>query len=55
MSCGLAVSYFEDHRRVRCASKVTGRYRVEPVLPVDVMGAYVFVPYRGAVGFRRLL
>lgn len=33
------------HRRVRSESHRTGvRYRVEPQLPVDVLGVYVFVP-----------
>ncbi len=36
----------EDHRRIRDASEVRGlRYGVEPVLPVDQIGIYVFVPY----------
>jgi hypothetical protein len=43
-----AAALLEDHRRVRRASEATGRYRVEPVLPVDVMGVYVLVPYHGA-------
>jgi len=34
----------ESHRRVRDATKHTGRYRVEPKLPVDVLGIYVFLP-----------
>jgi hypothetical protein len=43
----LAEALLEDHRRVRRASDATGRYRVEPVLPVDIMGVYVLVPFRG--------
>jgi len=43
----LAETLLEDHRRVRRASDATGRYRVEPVLPVDIMGIYVLVPHRG--------
>ena len=34
----------QSHRRVRDAAKHTGRYRVEPKLPVDVLGIYVFLP-----------
>ena len=43
----LAEALLEDHRRVR-AFDATGRYRVEPVLPVDLMGVYVLVPHHGA-------
>ena len=33
------------HQRVRSAARATGvRYRVEPQLPGDILGAYVFVP-----------
>ncbi len=33
------------HRRVRSASQVRGvRYRVEPQLPLDVLGIYVYLP-----------
>lgn len=32
------------HRRVRDAAKSTGRYRVEPQLPPDVLGLYVLLP-----------
>lgn len=39
-----AQSLLEDHRRVRDASDARGRYSVEPILPVDVMGVYVLVP-----------
>ncbi len=39
-----AKSLLEDHRRVRDASDARGRYSVEPVLPVDVMGVYLLVP-----------
>ena len=34
----------EDHRRVREAADARGEYRVQPQLPVDVMGVYVLVP-----------
>ena len=35
----------EDHRRIRKASDFKGlRYRVEPCLPVDKIGVYVFIP-----------
>ena len=37
----------EAHRRVRQASRQTGvRYRVEPNLPPDVLGVYVYLPKR---------
>lgn len=32
------------HRRVRDASRATGSDEVEPVLPVDVIGAYIYLP-----------
>lgn len=34
----------EAHLRVRDASKSKGRYRIEPQLPADVLGLYVFLP-----------
>jgi hypothetical protein len=35
----------DAHRRVRSASQTRGvRYRVEPQLPLDVLGVYVYVP-----------
>jgi hypothetical protein len=42
-----AEALLEDHRRVRRAADTTGRYRVEPVLPVDLVGVYVLVPWQG--------
>ncbi len=37
-----------DHRRIRDASRARGlRYQVEPALPVDKIGIYVFVPQAG--------
>ena len=34
-----------DHRRIRDASAAKGlRYSVEPALPVDKIGVYVFMP-----------
>src|SRR5207237_8415046 len=33
------------HRRVRAAAQVRGvRYRVEPQLPLDVLGIYIYLP-----------
>jgi len=32
------------HRRVREAARARGSYRVEPQLPVDVLGVYVYLP-----------
>jgi superfamily II DNA or RNA helicase len=38
----------DAHRRVRSASKQTGvTYRVEPHLPPDVMGVYIYLPVAG--------
>jgi superfamily II DNA or RNA helicase len=34
----------ETHRRVRESAKSTGNFTVEPQLPPDVLGAYVFLP-----------
>ena len=35
----------ESHRRVRQAAGTRGRFAVEPQLPVDVLGLYVFLPH----------
>ena len=32
------------HRRVRAAARARGRVNIEPVLPVDLLGAYVLLP-----------
>ena len=46
----LAATKAEDllaaHRRVRKASDATGRYTVTPVLPVDIIGLYIYQPQR---------
>ncbi|MFO7641135.1 MAG: hypothetical protein R6X17_07660 [Candidatus Competibacteraceae bacterium] len=34
----------EAHERVRQAAKTTGRVTIEPVLPVDLLGAYLLLP-----------
>jgi len=34
----------QSHRRVRDAAKHTGRYRVEPKFPVDILGIYIYLP-----------
>jgi len=34
----------EAHERVQEASKTKGRVTIEPVLPVDILGAYVLLP-----------
>jgi hypothetical protein len=40
-----ANTLLEAHRRVRTASRTTGvRYEVEPQLPPDVLGVFVFLP-----------
>ncbi len=36
-----------DHRRIRKAAEARGKYRVQPQLPVDVVGVYVLVPDSG--------
>ena len=38
----------EAHRRVRTAAQIRGiTYRVEPKLPADVVGIYVYLPVVG--------
>ena len=32
------------HERVREASRTRGRVTIEPVLPVDILGAYILLP-----------
>ena len=39
-----ATAQLDAHRRARDASRGRGRIAVEPVLPVDVLGAYVLLP-----------
>ncbi len=39
-----AAALLAGHRRVRDASRATGSHEVEPVLPVDVIGAYIYLP-----------
>ncbi len=34
----------EAHRRVRTAARARGSYRVEPKLPPDILGLYVYLP-----------
>lgn len=33
-----------QHRRVRDAARARGRYQVNPILPVDILGVYLFLP-----------
>jgi hypothetical protein len=40
-----ASELLESHRRVRQAAGTRGRFAVEPQLPVDVLGLYVFLPH----------
>lgn len=41
----MAETLLNAHRRVRTASRIKGiRYRVEPHLPPDVLGIYVYLP-----------
>ncbi|AMO54592.1 helicase SNF2 [Endozoicomonas montiporae] len=39
-----AEQLLSDHRRVRTAADAKGSYKVQPILPVDVMGVYVLIP-----------
>lgn len=39
-----AVSQLDSHERVREASRTKGRVTIDPVLPVDILGAYVLLP-----------
>lgn len=40
----LAAAQLAAHERVREASRTRGRVSVQPVLPVDILGAYVLLP-----------
>ena len=42
-----AQELLDDHRRIRNASDARGSYRVEPVLPMDILGFVVLVPSVG--------
>ena len=39
-----AAAQAEAHERVRRASKRTGKIQVEPILPADIVGAYILIP-----------
>ncbi len=39
-----AAAQLEAHERVREAARAKGRVTIEPVLPVDILGAYVLLP-----------
>jgi len=39
-----AEALLDAHRRVRDAAKARGRYSVEPKLPVDILGIYIYLP-----------
>jgi hypothetical protein len=39
-----AAAQLEAHERVREASRTRGKVTIEPVLPVDILGAYVLLP-----------
>ena len=39
-----AEAQLRAHQRVRTATHAKGRISVEPVLPVDILGAYVLLP-----------
>ncbi len=40
-----AAALRESHERVRTAGRLTGRTRVEPRLPVDLLGVYLYLPH----------
>ena len=42
-----AAAQLAAHERVREASRTRGRVSIEPVLPVDILGAYVLLPRLG--------
>jgi superfamily II DNA or RNA helicase len=39
-----AKALLDAHTRVRSASRVTGQVTVQPVLPVDILGCFVYLP-----------
>jgi superfamily II DNA or RNA helicase len=39
-----AEALLEAHTRVRAASRTTGKITVEPVLPVDILGCFIYLP-----------
>ncbi len=43
-----AAAQLAAHERVREAARAKGRVTVQPVLPVDILGAYVLLPMPGA-------
>jgi len=44
MAMAQADSLLEDHRRVRDAAEAKGKYSVEAIIPMDLIGVYVLVP-----------
>ncbi len=44
VSMDRAATQLATHERVREASRTKGRVAVQPVLPVDILGAYVLLP-----------
>ena len=39
-----AAAQLAAHERVREAARTKGRVSIQPVLPVDILGAYVLIP-----------
>ena len=39
-----AAAQLAAHERVREAARTKGRVGIQPVLPVDILGAYVLIP-----------
>ena len=44
VASGRAAAQLVAHERVRDATRTKGRLTIEPVLPVDILGAYVLLP-----------
>jgi hypothetical protein len=44
VAAGRAAAQLAAHERVREAARIKGRVTVQPVLPVDILGAYVLLP-----------
>lgn len=39
-----ATALLDAHTRVRSASRMTGRVTVKPILPIDILGCFVYLP-----------
>jgi|GEM_PF-2717473 len=45
-----AAAQLAARERVRAAARARGRVSIEPVVPVDILGAYVLLPVLGPGG-----